>query len=255
VSGQVVEAADGVFIVAGTEVNWVLLREGSDVTLIDSGYPGDTPAVEASIRAIGSRPEDVRAILLTHAHIDHMGGLNHFHERYATPVYMDQVEVAHAQREYLEQAGPLDVAKNIWRPGVLPWAMRIVRAGALKRVSVPQAQPFPSLGPLDLPGRPRPVATHGHTSGHSAYYLPDVGAVITGDALITGHATSRMTGPQLIEAKFNHSGADALKALDALDALAGDLVLPGHGELHRGSIAAAAVRARDRAASGGTSAQ
>ena len=66
---QVDEVAHDVFLGRGTDVNWVLLREGSDVTLIDSGYPGDTDRVEASIRAIGRRPADVRAVLITHAHV------------------------------------------------------------------------------------------------------------------------------------------------------------------------------------------
>jgi glyoxylase-like metal-dependent hydrolase (beta-lactamase superfamily II) len=243
---NIVEAAAGVFLVRGTEVNWILLRDGTDLTLIDAGYPGDTPAVEASIRAVGSRPEDVRAILLTHAHVDHMGAANHFHERYGTPAYTDPVEVAHARREYLEQAGPADVARNILHPGVLSWSMRIMRVGAMKKVSVPHALRFPNAGPLDLPGHPTPIPTPGHTSGHTAFHLPDVGAVITGDGLITAHAVSRIVGPQVIGPMFNHG--DAVAGLDPLDGLSGDLILPGHGALHRGPIGAAVAQARERAA-------
>ena len=57
----VTQVADGVWFATGTDTNWMLLRDGSDVTLIDSGYPGDVDAVEASVRQIGTRPEDVRA--------------------------------------------------------------------------------------------------------------------------------------------------------------------------------------------------
>src|SRR4051794_5579186 len=118
---QVDEVADDVFLGCGTEVNWVLLREGTDVTLIDSGYPGDTARVESSIRAIGRRPEDVRAVLITHAHVDHIGGVNHFAERYGAAVYTGATEVRHAHRDYLEQASPKDVVTNLWRPGLWPW--------------------------------------------------------------------------------------------------------------------------------------
>lgn len=38
---------------------------------------------------------------------------------------------------------------------------------------------------LDVPGRPRVLATPGHTYGHVALHLPDRDAVITGDALVT----------------------------------------------------------------------
>ena len=233
------QVADGVFAARGTDVNWVLVRDGTDLTLIDAGYPGDTAAVVASIREIGSRPEDVRAILLTHAHVDHIGAANQFHDAYGTPVYTDAIEVAHAHRDYLEQASPMDVAKRAWRPGVLAWSLRITRAGATRHVAVPSAQRFPASGALDLPGRPVPVATHGHTSGHSAYYLPEAGAVVTGDALVTAHPTSSRRGPQLLAGWFNQSSSQARAALEDLGRLDAELLLPGHGDPWRGPMSAA----------------
>lgn len=245
-SDRVEQVASGVFLVRGTDVNWVLIRDGDDVTLIDSGWAGDTPLVEQSIRTIGGRPEDVRAILLTHAHIDHMGGLNHFHDQYGTPVYTDAVEVGHARRDYLEQAGPLDVAKNLWRPGVIGWTVRVARVGALKGVTVDHAEAV-RAGALDLPGRPVAVATHGHTSGHTAYHLPELGVVVSGDGLVTGHPATRYDGPHLLGPMFNHSQADARAALDPLETLSADVLLPGHGPAHHGPIAGAVATARERA--------
>jgi len=133
-----------------------------------------------------------------------MGAANHFHDRYGTPVYTDPVEVRHAHRDYLEQATTLDVAANLWRPGVLPWLTRVMRVGVTQKVSIPSAEPFPDPGPLDLPGNPVPVPTHGHTSGHTAYHLPRIGAILTGDELVTAHAVIRHTGPQVLPAFFNH---------------------------------------------------
>ena len=124
---HVIEVADGVFLARGTDVNWVLLRDGSDVTLIDTGWAGDRGALLKSINAIGRRPRDVRAILVTHAHIDHVGSANYFHTEYKTPVYLDGVEVAHARREYREQAGPTAVLRSLGRRGVLGWALRVAR--------------------------------------------------------------------------------------------------------------------------------
>jgi glyoxylase-like metal-dependent hydrolase (beta-lactamase superfamily II) len=222
----------------------VLLRDGTDVTLIDTGYPGDIDALEQSVREIGARPEDVRAVLLTHAHIDHIGGANHFHDRYGAAVHTGAVEVAHAHRDYLEQAGPRDVLANAWRPGALPWALRVVRAGATKDISIPAAQPFPNAGALDLPGAPVPVPMPGHTSGHTAYLLPAAGAVATGDGLVTGHAMLRGTGPQVLPPMFNHG--DPLAGLAALEGLDAELVLPGHGDPLRRPLAAVVAEARAR---------
>ena len=87
-----VEVAPDVFLVRGRDVNWVILREDGELTLIDAGYPGDADAVESSVRQLGRRPEDVRAILLTHAHADHIGAVNPLHDRFGTPVLLDPVE-------------------------------------------------------------------------------------------------------------------------------------------------------------------
>jgi glyoxylase-like metal-dependent hydrolase (beta-lactamase superfamily II) len=255
-----VQVTADVFFASGTAVNWVLLRDGSDLTLIDGGYPGDLAAVEASIRHAGGRPDDLRAILVTHAHVDHLGAVNPFHARYGTPVYLDPVEVPHARREYLEQLSPARLAANLWRPGVLPWAARIMRAGATRDVAAKHAQPFPGsdaadaadepetavaqgLAALDLPGRPVPVPAYGHTSGHTAYFLPAAGVVVTGDALITGHPVVRTTGPQLCPAFFNHDAARARQALDGLAGLDADVILPGHGPAHRGPVREAVAAA------------
>ncbi|MFE0463064.1 MBL fold metallo-hydrolase [Kitasatospora sp. NPDC058965] len=244
------EVASDVFCAEGTDVNWVLVREGTDLTLIDAGWPGDIPKLEASVRAIRRRPEDIRGVLLTHAHVDHMGALGHLHARYGIPVYLDPAELGAAAGGRLEQASPLDVLARLWRPQVLAWGLRILGAGALRRPSVPHAQPFPSAGPLDLPGRPVPVPCHGHTSGHSAYFLPGAGAVATGDALTTADPTTRRTGPQILSPFFAHAPARVPAALDTLAALAADTLIPGHGPTWHGPLADAVALARTGAGAG-----
>jgi glyoxylase-like metal-dependent hydrolase (beta-lactamase superfamily II) len=247
---RVVDVDTNVFCATGTDVNWILLREGDEVTLIDSGYPGDAATVEASVRAIGSRPEAVRAILLTHAHIDHLGSVNHFHARYGTPVYASAVEVPHARREYLEQVTPALVARQCWRPGVLPWALRAALAGGVRSGAAAHVRPFPCDGPLDLPGSPEPIATAGHTAGHTAYLLPGTGALATGDALVTGHPTARLSGPQILPSMFNHcTGAEALATLSEVAHLDVGVIVPGHGAPLRAPIPKAIALATDNAAS------
>nr|WP_050451360.1 MBL fold metallo-hydrolase [Streptomyces sp. SID8359] len=239
------EAAAGVFFARGTDVNWILLREGRNLTLIDSGWPGDADALLASVRALGHRPEDVRAVLLTHAHIDHMGGAVHLHQRYRTPVFLHQAELAQTGGGHKQQATAADIAPHLWKPSALAWSLRIVRAGALGPHRVPPALPLPATGALDLPGRPVPVPCHGHTSGHTAYFLPAIGAVATGDALVTAHPLSRTRGPQLLPKLFSHDPAATASSLDALAALDAGLVLPGHGSPWHGPVADAVAAARE----------
>ncbi|MZG12157.1 MBL fold metallo-hydrolase, partial [Streptomyces sp. SID5914] len=95
--------------------------------------------------------------------------------------------------------------------------------------------------------RPVPVHTPGHTDGHCVYHLPDAGVVISGDALVSGHALSRTEGPQLLPDLFHHDRAGAVASLDVLATLEGDVLLPGHGPVHRGPVKDAADLARERA--------
>lgn len=244
----VTQAADNTYLVGGTAVNWIVLTEGDAVTLIDGGYPGDLEAVEESLRGLGYRLEQIAAVLVTHAHVDHVGSLPELVRRAKAPVYMSAREVKHAHGEYVESATIKDVAVRLWRPGFLGWTVDIMKAGATRHEHLSAARPFPAEGALDLPGRPVPVATPGHTSGHSCYHLPEVGAIVTGDTLVTAHPTSRKDGPQLLMSFFSHDQAATVQALDILREIDADIVLPGHGPVHRGPLRAATELARERAA-------
>lgn len=239
------QVAENVFAFTGTEVNWVVVRDGTDLTLVDAGWHGDVQAVERSIRSLGRRPQDLRAVLLTHAHADHTGALNHLHDRYGVPVYCAAAEVPNARGETVESGGPMDVAKLLYRPRVARWAVQITRAGALRHVTVPAAQPFPDGTVLDLPGRPVPVPTPGHTSGHTSFLLPGSGVLISGDALVTAHPTLDGVGPSLLPGFFSHDQAEAVDALKVLREVDADVLVPGHGPTWYGPIGAAADAALD----------
>ncbi|MGV9253339.1 MBL fold metallo-hydrolase [Streptomyces sp. NPDC003697] len=244
------QVAEGTYLVHGSNTNWVILTDGDAVTLVDTGYPGDRQRLLDSLAAVGSAPEAVAAVLVTHAHNDHLGSAEYLHRAHGTPVYVHEEEVPHARREFLHQVSVRQVLRNGWRPGVLPWAVHALRVGGTAHVPVTAPEPFPGAGPLDLPGRPVPVHTPGHTRGHAVLHLPHAGVVISGDALVSGHATSRVEGPQLLPDMFHHDRDGALASLGILADLDGDVLLPGHGPLHRGPVKAAAERARDRTVHG-----
>ncbi|MFJ5843017.1 MBL fold metallo-hydrolase [Streptomyces shenzhenensis] len=241
------QVADGAYLVHGNNTNWVILTDGDAATLVDTGYPGDRQLVLDSLAAVGSSPEAVQAVLITHAHNDHLGSAAYLHRAHGTPVYLHKAEVPHARREFLQQVTVGAVLSNVWRPGVLPWLVHVLRAGGTEQHPVTAAEAFPAEGALDLPGRPVPVHTPGHTDGHAVYHLPDLGIVISGDALVSGHATARLRGPQLLPAMFDHARARAVDSLDLIARLDGDILLPGHGPVHHGSVREAAGQARDRA--------
>jgi glyoxylase-like metal-dependent hydrolase (beta-lactamase superfamily II) len=226
-----------VHLAQGGAVNWLLVTDDTGVMLIDAGYPGDRDDVLTSLRQLGYQAGDVRAILLTHAHIDHMGSAIWFAKTHDTPVYCHPDEVGHTKREYLEQASPVDVALRIWRPRWALWATHVVRNGGLIREGIPTAQPLTAEVAAELPGHPMAIPTPGHTGGHCSYLLD--GILASGDALVTGHPLLARRGPQLLPAVFSHDQDGCIRSLAALALLDTEVLLPGHGDLWRGPIRAA----------------
>ena len=177
-------------------VNWTLVTDDNGVMLIDAGFPGNRDDVLASLRQLGFGVDDLRAILLTHAHIDHFGSAIWFAKTHGTPVYCHADEVGHAKREYLEQASPVDVATHIWQPRWLKWSVAISRKGAFTRDGIPTAQALTEDVAAGLPGAPMAIPSPGHTGGHCSFVVD--GVLVSGDALVTGHPVAPRSGPQLL---------------------------------------------------------
>jgi glyoxylase-like metal-dependent hydrolase (beta-lactamase superfamily II) len=233
------QVADGVHLVTGTDVNWVLVQEGDALTVVDTGYPGDAGRLDASVRALGREPGDVAGVLVTHWHVDHVGSVVRWAEDHGVPTWVHRDELANARGDRHESATTLDVARRAWQPRYAAWALRISRAGATAQPTSDAVRTWEGDGPLDLPGGPVPVHVPGHTSGHAVYLFPGAGVLATGDALATGHAVSRRRGPQLLPDFFATDPERAAASLARLRDLDADTIAPGHGPVWRGRPAVA----------------
>ncbi|MGQ1836845.1 MBL fold metallo-hydrolase [Kocuria turfanensis] len=227
------DLGSGTTLVTGPGSNWLILRDGASYTLIDCGYPGDRSLVDASIHAAGATglPE---AVVVTHAHGDHIGTLDRYIAA-GVPVHCAAAEVPNIIGTAREQIGPKEsLPRAACSLGWAKWSLHALRAGGLKDVTVEETAvtPFgPATEVLDLPGSPRPVATTGHTSGHTAYLVGHTGILAAGDAVVTGHRTTTADGvPHLLPAPFHHDPTTAENAARTL--LSGvdfEVLAPGHG--------------------------
>jgi glyoxylase-like metal-dependent hydrolase (beta-lactamase superfamily II) len=227
--------SDHVHLAQTPLVNWTVVADDSGVMLIDAGFPGHRDDVVTSLRHLGFAPGDVRAILLTHAHVDHLGSAIWFARTHRTPVYCHSREVPHATRDYLEQASPAALAAHAWRPRWLRWSAAVARKGGLVRDGIPGTRALTAEIAATLPGRPVALPTPGHTSGHCSYVVGRV--LVSGDALVTGHPLSQRRGPQLLPSVFNHSDGDCARSLSVLAAAGTETLIPGHGDVWTGPIA------------------
>jgi len=70
-----VHIAGNLYYVGAADVSSFLITTPAGHILLDSGFDESVPIVEANIRKLGFRVEDIRFLLVSHAHYDHVGGM------------------------------------------------------------------------------------------------------------------------------------------------------------------------------------
>jgi glyoxylase-like metal-dependent hydrolase (beta-lactamase superfamily II) len=243
-SSRTSEPSPGVFFVEGPASNWIVVRDETGFMIIDSGYPADRPLVLESIRHLGLRPSDARAMLITHGHVDHTGSAAYFAETYGTPLLCALEELAHVQGREKHQVTFGQVIVRAWRPRVFRWMVHVIKSGALKAEPATGARAWTADTLKNLPGKPEVVLLPGHTPGNVAVLLPEARAIAVGDSFVSGHPLSRTAGPQMLHPMFHTDPAQALAATRRLDEIDASVVLPGHGSALRMSLADALAALR-----------
>lgn len=239
------EIATGVRRLGDDAVNFFLVEGEDGLTLVDAGLPAHYKQLTA---LLGPRIRDIRAILLTHAHIDHIGLAGRLHREVGAAVHVHAGDAAMltspvgANGRWKAERSLLPYALR--RPAALRTPLHLATHGAFwSTTPVPASVPVTD-GALRVPGRPYAVAVPGHTAGSVAFHFPEHGVLCTGDALVTDDSVIGRQGPRIVCRAFTADSAAALRSLDALAGLDATVVLPGHGAPFAGSPAAAVAAAR-----------
>ena len=80
-------------------VNAHLLIGASGCVLVDAGLPGSAPKFEKLLAKQGLSFKDVRAIVVSHAHVDHAGGAAELRERTRAPIIAHEDDLHYYKRE------------------------------------------------------------------------------------------------------------------------------------------------------------
>jgi glyoxylase-like metal-dependent hydrolase (beta-lactamase superfamily II) len=221
-------------------VNSYLVEDGGEVTIIDAGVPGLYGDIPRELTAMGRTLADVRGLILTHGHTDHIGFAEHLRRKRKTPIWIHELDLALARGKVPNPAkgtGPFKLGPLL---GFIWWSMR---HGGLIIPKVTVASTFGDGATLDLPGSPRVIAVPGHTPGSAALHVASVDALFVGDAFCTYAVTTGRRGPQI--APFTADHEQALASLSRLADLDSGFLLPGHGDVWTDGInmAVEAVRA------------
>ncbi|HTV01234.1 MAG TPA: MBL fold metallo-hydrolase [Luteitalea sp.] len=201
-------------------------RDGTWV-LVDAGLPGYASAIMRAARArFGERPP--AAIIITHAHFDHVGSLEALLATWEVPVYAHVLELPHltGRRSY----PPPDPTVG---GGAFAWSARLFPRAPIDVSTRVRALPDDGSVP-PLPGW-RWWHTPGHTDGHVSLFRDIDRALVSGDAVITVQQESLtavlaqspdLHGPP---AYFTTDWSAALASVRDLADLTPNVLVPGHG--------------------------
>ncbi len=201
--------------VDGVTCNVYLIDEPDGLTLIDAGLPGASMRILSAIQAIGRSPREVRHILITHQHLDHVGSLYQMAQATGAETWAHPIDTP-----AIEGRGPREIASGL--PGA-----------AMRLVILPRTHPNPIAhqvrGGATIPvlmgeGGLQVVETFGHTMGHISFYLPGRKLLLAGDAVSSSRG--RLTLPPSM---FNKDTAMAIESMRHLATMDIEACLPGHG--------------------------
>lgn len=231
------QVADRIERVNEQFINFFLVEEAGRVVVVDSGMPGNWSLLIAGLGRIGRTLGDVEAVLLTHAHSDHVGLAERLRREAPARVriHADDLPFLLAGRRP-PGGGPPGLTRTLL--GVAVYALR---QGGTRMPAVLEATTFADGDVLDLPGTPQVVFTPGHSPGHCAFHLASRDALIVGDAISTWSPVTGDRGPQL--SPFQADVERTRASLARLQELPASIVLPGHGEPFAGSPAEAVRQA------------
>ncbi len=240
--------APGVHRIEDAYTNWYLVEEDGRLTIVDCGVPTSWGSFQKALGQIGRQASDVEAIVLTHAHFDHVGFAERARKELGVPVYAHRDEVPltkHPWKYEHERARTKYFATQVQ---ALPIVASLLVNRAFFPSPIEQVTTFEDGATLPVPGSPRVVFCPGHTLGHCALHLPDRDVLLAGDAFVMLDPYTARKGPRIVARAATADVARAVASLDALAATGARIALTGHGEPWTDGIESAVAQAREAGA-------
>jgi len=204
-------------------VNCYLVREPDGLTLIDTGLPGSADDIIAAARTLGA---PIRRILLTHAHMDHVGSVD------ALIAALGPTTV-----ELISNTRSLPLLQKPPVTALQPNEPQTKIKGGLPGI---ESRPTRLLIEGDLVGSLRVIETPGHIPGHLSFLDQRDGTLYAGDALIAvgGLSVCGWTPWYFPSNPFTWHKPTALVSAQKLLTYPIERFASGHGPIQTGGVPA-----------------
>jgi glyoxylase-like metal-dependent hydrolase (beta-lactamase superfamily II) len=157
--GEAEQIISGVYLVAGPNISHsedatsFVIEFADQLVMIDSGLGRSVPVILDNIRSAGLEPRQISTLILTHCHIDHIGGAREFREQTGCRIAVHELDA-----EAVETGDPAKTAAGWYGTKLFPIPVDYRLSGSLESLS---------FGNEVL----HCVHTPGHTPGSISLYL------------------------------------------------------------------------------------
>ena len=195
--------SDSVTSIEGSMAHTYSVEHDGQTILIDAGMKSSAKKIIDYYEGIGKKPE---VILITHYHVDHIGGLALLNEKYSPKIYAPREEI------------PVIEGKS--KPAQ-PKSLLSKFASVLGKTD-------PVLGILPVEEFSsswiKAIPTVGHTPGSTSYLFEPESMLFVGDAV-------NVKGPDaVINRQFTLDIEKAEESRRKILSMSGKTILPGHGD-------------------------
>jgi glyoxylase-like metal-dependent hydrolase (beta-lactamase superfamily II) len=209
------EIIPNVHLVPGTRGANVYLLLGRTLTLVDTGMPGSEEEILSYIDCLGLDAGDLAHILVTHHHLDHVGGIAAMKRRTAALVVAHPGDAPFISGEQAPPPPQGAIMRFFF------WLMAPLMPTA---ETVPVDITVQDGEHLDLLGGATVVHVPGHSPGAIALHFPSERLLICGDTI--DHRRGQVGPPPK---GFTLDVDQAFASIQRMAELEFDVLCPGHG--------------------------
>jgi len=197
------KVTENIDLIDNTMCNVYVLKVNGKIIQIDAGMKGSAKKIIDYYNEKNIKPD---MVLITHYHLDHIGGLKIIQEKYNPEIYANKIEIP-----VIEGKTPMGRPKSL--------GARIMFA-MVKPTPVQGIKPFEDFKIENI----KIIETPGHTPGSTSILVEKEQAIFIGDV------ASNVNGNLQIIEKYTIDMATARASLEKIKSLSPITVLPGHGQ-------------------------